>query len=107
MNLDHIKNEVQKFNSDRNWSQFHSPKNLAMALSVECSELLEIFQWMTELESNQVKEDPLLKNRVSEEVADVFLYLLQFSMKLEIDLEENVLKKIKKNAEKYPIEKIK
>ena len=75
-----------------------------MALSVECSELLEIFQWLTEDQSNQIKNDPAMLSKVEDEVADIFVYLLRIISKTDIDLEKVVLNKMNKNAEKYPIE---
>lgn len=102
-----INDEVEKFVKDRDWDQFHSMKNLAMALSVESSELLEIFQWMREDESNQAVKDSFLKEKIEDEIADIFVYLLRLANKSNIDIEATVLKKIKKNAEKYPIEKSK
>ena len=100
-----LHNEIEKFINERDWDQFHSVKNLAMALSVETSELVEIFQWMTEEKSNQLKSDPVLMEKVRDEVADIFFFLLRISAKAEIDLESALLSKIKKNAEKYPIDK--
>lgn len=107
IDIEKINNEVQKFVDDRDWSQFHSIKNLSMALSVEASELVEIFQWMKEEDSNQVKNDPKLKGKVSEEIADVFVYLMRVAVKCEIDIEQVTLEKIKRNAEKYPVDKSK
>lgn len=107
LNLEKIQHELTVFSKDRDWDQFHSVKNLAMALSVETAELVEIFQWMKEEDSNQVKDDPQTLKKVEEEVADVFVYLLRIAGKLEIDLETAVLSKMKKNAEKYPVEKAK
>ena len=104
LDLERITNEITKFAVERDWDQFHSIKNLSMALSVEASELLEISQWLTEEQSNQIKSDPKLKSKVEEEVADVFLYLMRIVNKAEIDLEAAVLNKLKKNAEKYPVE---
>ena len=108
-NIDLLKlnNEITKFVCDRDWDQFHSVKNLSMALSVESAELLEIFQWMTEAQSNDVKNDPKTLAKVEDEVADIFVYLMRILSKTEIDLEKVVLNKIKKNAEKYPVEKSK
>lgn len=105
MDLKKITTEIDKFAHDREWDQFHSVKNLSMALNVESSELMEIFQWQTEEQSNQVKNDPKLLGKVEDEVADVFVYLLRIVSKTNINLEQAVLNKLKKNAEKYPIEK--
>jgi NTP pyrophosphatase (non-canonical NTP hydrolase) len=99
--------EVTRFIEERDWDQFHSIKNLSMALSVESSELVEIFQWLTEEQSNQVKNDQKQQAKVAEEVADIFIYLLRIATKSGVDIEEAVLAKIKKNAEKYPVEKSK
>ncbi len=107
INIEKINTEVQQFIEDRDWDQFHSIKNLCMALNVEASELLELFQWLTEEQSNQVKDDSKLKLKVSEEIADIFIYLMRVAIKSEIDIESAVLAKIKKNAEKYPVDKAK
>jgi dCTP diphosphatase len=96
---------VSKFIADRDWDQFHSIKNLSMALSVESSELVELFQWMKEEDSNQVAKDEKLKARVSEELADIFVYMFRIAKKCNIDIEEAVIAKIHKNSEKYPVEK--
>jgi len=95
-------NALRKFAEEREWERFHSPKNLSMALSVEVAELVEIFQWLTEDESRNAANDDALKNAISEEVADVLIYLVRLADKLEIDLNDAVSKKIIKNAQKYP-----
>ncbi len=104
-NIDLLKlnSELELFVKERDWDQFHSVKNLTMALSVECSELVEIFQWMTEEESNGVTQDQVTIDKVQDEVADIFLYLMRILSKTNIDLESAVKSKIKKNAEKYPV----
>lgn len=104
LNIEKISNELTKFTVDREWDQFHSVKNLSMALNVEASELLEVSQWLTEEQSNQIKNDPKLKAKMEDEVADIFVYLLRIVNKIGIDLESAVLNKLKKNAEKYPVE---
>jgi len=104
LDLKKIYSEIEKFTTDRDWDQFHSIKNLSMALSVESAELLEIFQWLTEEQSNKVKDDPKTKSKIEDELADIFVYLLRIVHKSNIDLESAVLNKLKKNAEKYPIE---
>ena len=103
MDLEKIKTSIEKFSSERDWDQFHSVKNLAMALSVESSELLEIFQWMTEEDSNQLKHNPVKFERAADELADIFVYLIRLSSKLNIDLETAVINKMIKNEKKYPI----
>ena len=104
MDIDKIKNDLRKFAEERDWEQFHSPKNLAMALSGEVGELAEIFQWLTENQSNKenISDEDLAK--VREEVADILLYIIRLSDKLDIDLEQAVLDKLKINKEKYPVE---
>jgi dCTP diphosphatase len=106
LNLELINNEIETFIQERDWDQFHSIKNLTMALSVEASELAEIFQWMKEADSNAVALNSDLKSKVEEEVADVLIYLLRIANKSSINLEQAVLAKIKKNAKKYPAEKV-
>ena len=80
MNIKTIEQMIQKFSQDRDWEQFHSPKNLSMALSVESSELVEIFQWLTEEQSNNL--DDSKKQHAKEEVADIAIYLLFFMITL-------------------------
>ena len=96
---------LKQFSDEREWEQFHSPKNLAMALSVESSELVEIFQWLSEEQSYNLSCEK--HEHAKEEVADVAIYLLRICMKLDINLEESILEKMKKNELKYPIEKSK
>lgn len=91
------KDKVIKFTHDRDWDQFHSPENLAKSISIEAAELLECFQWNNEYK----KED------VVDELADIVNYCILLSDKLNVDLEEIVLNKLKKNEEKYPVEKAK
>lgn len=105
IDLPKIQTLVEQFATDRDWDKFHSVKNLSMALSVESSELLEIFQWLTEEESNRVHLDPKTMSKVEDEVADVFVYLLRIVGKTNMNLEQAVLNKLQKNAEKYPVEK--
>jgi NTP pyrophosphatase (non-canonical NTP hydrolase) len=96
---------LRAFSNEREWDQFHSPKNLATALSVEAAELLEHFQWLTEDQSRSVPDDK--REAIAEEIADVFLYLLQLSDKLGIDLVQAAQKKMQTNAIKYPVERAK
>jgi dCTP diphosphatase len=93
---------LQKFADDRDWQKYHSPKNLAMALTGEVGELVEIFQWRTEAESKFVATDPTLARPVRDELADVLLYLVRLSSVLGIDLNEAVTYKLAANARKYP-----
>jgi len=94
---------LRRFSEERNWDQFHAPKNLAIALLVETSELLENFQWLTEEQSRVLSDDKL--ESVGEEIADVQIYLIQLADKLGIDILQAVTRKIEKNAERYPRDK--
>lgn len=101
--LQSLTQSLRDFAKARDWEQFHSPKNLAAALSVEAAELLEHFQWLTEEQSRNLPA--LAKAEVGAEAADVLLYLLQLCDKLEIDLMAAARKKLIVNAEKYPVER--
>jgi NTP pyrophosphatase (non-canonical NTP hydrolase) len=97
--------ELRQFAKDRDWEQFHSPKNLSMALSVEAGELVEKFQWLTEQQSFELSSEK--QQEVQEEIADIFIYLVRISDQLNVDLIKASFDKLKKNAEKYPVEKAK
>lgn len=105
MNLEKLNLILKKFSEERDWEQFHSPKNLSMALSVEVSELVEVFQWLTEEQSKNLTDKQ--KEKSEEEIADIAIYLLRICMKLDIDLEKAILNKMKKNEKRYPVEKVK
>ena len=94
---------LRTFAQEREWGPFHTPKNLACALSVEAAELLEHFQWLTDAQSQALTADK--KSEVAAEAADVFLYLLQLCDKLNIDLMDAAQRKLLTNAEKYPVDK--
>lgn len=91
---------IEQFRSRRNWHQYHSPKNLAMALSVECSELLEIFQWLTPEESFELTQDS--RDHLQEEIGDVMIYLCLLSATFGIDPIDAALGKMQQNEKKYP-----
>jgi NTP pyrophosphatase (non-canonical NTP hydrolase) len=95
-----LTNELVKFRDARNWSQFHNTKDLALAISIEAAELNELFLWKTTEEAEKV--DP---QRLKEELADILAYALMLAAKHGFDVKEIVLNKIKKNNEKYPVEK--
>ena len=97
-----LRDKLRAFAKARDWDQFHSPKNLSMALMVEVAELMEHFQWLSEQQS--VSLSPDIKDAVAEELADILLYLVRLSDKLEVDLKEAALHKLEKNAAKYPAE---
>jgi dCTP diphosphatase len=97
-----LRDALRQFAGERDWEQFHSPKNLAAALSVEASELLEHFQWLAEDESKNLSAES--RHAVSLEAADVLLYLIRLSDKLNIDLIASAQEKMLLNAKKYPVE---
>lgn len=101
--LESLRAQLRDFAAARDWDQFHSPKNLAMALAVEAAELLETFQWLTEEQSRNPSPEALAA--ADEEIADVLLYLIRLSDKLGIDPVAAANRKIMRNAEKYPAEK--
>src|SRR5262245_9980087 len=99
-----LQRDLRDFAVERDWEQFHSPKNLVMALAGEVGELTEIFQWLTPDESARVMAAAATAERVRDELADVFAYLLRLSDVLGVDLEDALAEKISKNAAKYPVE---
>lgn len=103
MDLDDLAARLRAFARERDWEQFHAPKNLAMALAVEAAELMEHFQWLTEQQSGDLT--PAAKQEVAAELADVFIYTVRLADRLGIDLGPAVEAKILVNAAKYPAEK--
>ena len=101
--LNELKLKLQQFVDERDWAQFHSPKNLAMAMIVEAAELVEHFQWNTEAESHELSDEK--REQVGHELADTFVYLLRIAQVLDIDLIEATNNKITLNALKYPVDK--
>lgn len=100
-----VERALREFAHDRDWDQFHSPKNLSMALSAEVGELTEIFQWMTEDQSRTAGDDLGTAQAVRDELADVQLYLVRLASVLGVDLNRAVADKLQKNALKYPVDK--
>ena len=98
-NFKSVLDALKKFRDERDWEQFHNPKDLAIALSIESNELLEQFLWKDSTEAN--------RDKLKEELADVFAYALLLAEKLDLDVEKIVLDKIKTNGEKYPVDKSK
>jgi len=94
---------IRKFRDDRDWKQFHDPKNLAVSISIEAAELLELFQWMSGEESARFAAQN--QERVSEEIADVAIYLIELADITGIDLVKAIDAKLEKNAKKYPVDK--
>jgi dCTP diphosphatase len=102
--LEELRKRVRAFVAERDWDRFHSPKNLAMALSVEASELVELFHWLTEEESAALDADR--RRRVAEELADVLWFLVRLSDRLDIDLLDAADRKLAANAAKYPADRV-
>lgn len=100
-----LRQRINAFVEARDWAQFHSPKNLAMSMIVEAAEVVEHFQWMTEQESRQL--DTETKEKVGQELADTFVYLMRIAEVCGIDLIQATNAKIDLNAQKYPVEKCK
>ena len=100
-----LTDEVIRFRDERDWAQFHRLKDLAMGLSIEAGELCEIFLWKTDAETEALRKDPAFLERLAEEMADVQVFLLYLSHGLGISLPDAVHDKLKKNAQKYPVER--
>lgn len=98
--LEQLRVKILQFRDERNWQQFHNPKDLALSLSLEASELLELFQWKTSEEAVEKNLD-----KMKDELADVITYALLFANETGIDISSAVAEKLKKNSEKYPVEK--
>ena len=103
--LNTLKQRLREFAEARDWDQFHSPKNLSMALSTEVAEIVEHFQWLTEEQSNNLTQDKL--DEVETELADTLIYLIRLADKLDINLITAAQRKIEVNERKYPVEKAK
>ncbi len=102
MTIDELKTKAAAFAQEREWEQFHTPKNLAMALAGEAGELLEIFQWL-DPDASFLTGDQKAKSRAKEEIADILIYLVRLSDRLDIDPLAAAEEKLKANAEKYPV----
>ena len=104
ISIEQLRQKIRDFAAERDWDQFHSPKNISMAMIVEAAELVEHFQWLTEEQSQSLPEGKHAE--VEHELADIFLYLIRMADKLDIDLLNAANNKIKINAEKYPADKV-
>jgi NTP pyrophosphatase (non-canonical NTP hydrolase) len=105
VDVEPLQRAVARFARERDWEPFHSPKNLAMALTGEVGELVELFQWLSEEASRQVGHEPATARPVRDELADVLIYLVRLAAVLEVDLDEAVRTKLAANALKYPAER--
>jgi dCTP diphosphatase len=102
--INQLTRKLRDYADARDWQQFHSPKNLAMALSVEAAELVEIFQWLTEAQSQELSTEQ--RQQTEHEIADIFLYLLRMADRLDIDIVDVAKKKILVNETRYPAERV-
>ena len=102
--IEQLQQQLRAFAAERDWDQFHSPKNLSMALIAEAAELVEHFQWLTEDQSHNLNDKKRVE--VEMELADIFVYLLRIADKLNVDLLDAAQKKLKLNAEKYPADQV-
>ena len=102
-----LREQVQKFITDRDWSKYHNPKDISVSITIEASELLEVFQWVRDDDADDLLKDPIKLNSVKDELADIIIYCLSLANSLDIDVSQAVTDKIEKNKRKYPREKIK
>ena len=102
-----LRERVLAFVRERDWEQFHAPKNLSMALAAETGELMEHFLWSTPEQSRVVVQDPVKRHKIEEEIADVVIYALEFANMTGIDVSAAIERKLAVNAKKYPVEKSK
>ena len=100
--INDLKIIVKEFVEERDWRQFHNPKNLSMSIAIESSELMELFQWLSKKESTKAMSSGKLRNNAIDEVADVFIYLIAFCNENNIDIKQAIDQKMKKNKKKYP-----
>jgi dCTP diphosphatase len=107
VNIEKLKARVKHFVRERDWEKYHNPKDLAIAISVEAGELLEIFQWMKENEMENIKENKMMMERIESELADILNFCLNMANVLELDIAKIILAKLEKAEKKYPKEKYK
>ncbi|NLW36314.1 MAG: nucleotide pyrophosphohydrolase [Syntrophorhabdus aromaticivorans] len=105
--LDALSQLVQSFCDDRDWGQYHNPKDLAIGVSTEANELLDLFRFKSDIDMRNMMTDPLQRKAIGQELADVFYFLLRFSQLYSFDLDIELHKKMFQNNEKYPLEKSK
>ncbi|MCL4383260.1 MAG: nucleotide pyrophosphohydrolase [Candidatus Marsarchaeota archaeon] len=104
-NIKELKDMVQKFCEDRDWDQFHNPKDLAIGISTEANELLDLFRFKSDAEINEIMQDYKKREKIGEELSDIFYMALRFAQKFDFDISNELEEKMKKNMAKYPIEK--
>lgn len=105
--INEIKKLIKEFISEREWEKYHNPKNIAESICIESSELLELFQWRNTEESEKLIKNDKFKEKVSEEIADIIIFSLSMAIRANFDVTKAIIKKLKINKEKYPVEKYK
>ncbi len=102
--IEDLKRTVARFVQERDWEQFHSPKNIAISIAIEAAELMEVFQWAPEGESLELSQKTEVRAKIDEELADVLIYCLSLANRTGIDVSQVVQRKLARNAVKYPVE---
>lgn len=106
MKIMDLEKQIKNFCEVRDWTQFHNPKDLAIGISTEANELLDIFRFKSKEQIEEMMSNPETRGKISDELADTFFFLLRFAQMNDIDLVEALNRKLKKNNEKYPVEKV-
>lgn len=107
LNLENLQREVQSFCEDRDWDQFHGPKDLAIGVITEASELLEHFRFLSDEQALELLKNSQQKEEVEDELADVLFFLLRFAQRFDVDLAQALTRKMEKSEKKYPVDKAK
>jgi dCTP diphosphatase len=102
-----LKKRVKKFVDDRDWAKYHNPKDVAVSITIEAAELVEIFQWVKDSEQDKITQDSAKMQKLKDELADVMIYCVSLANVLDIDIGQAVLQKIAKNKGKYPVDRVK
>jgi len=103
ISIQEIKSKIEEFVRDRNWGQYHSPKNISMSIAIEAAELMEHFQWLTIEQSKKLLKDKIKREAIEDELADIAIYVLDFCNAFDINIEKSILRKLEKSSKKYPI----
>jgi len=104
--IDEMKNRIKEFIDERDWRKYHKPKDIAVSISIEASELMEIFQWLSDEEVDELTNSPSSRKSIRFELADIMSYVLILSIALNIDLSRAVFEKISRNEMKYPVDRV-
>ena len=102
--IDELKSLIESFVDERDWKQFHSPKNISMSISIEAAELMELFQWLSLDEAKEMMKGGDVRDNAIDEIADVMIYAIAFCNRNNIDISDAIKQKMKKNMKKYPAE---